>query len=267
MNSTTSPRESAFRCKPTEKTVLRAGYSMQYFQPPYMLSGFMAPMYGSVSGVQGGFTTAAFTGTFGPTVTSTITAPSTLVNGASAGNLPATVASAGHLDTPYVQSFNLQLQQEFYWGTVLSVGYVGALDRHLPCVQELNAATPGAGIGRPAVQQLRPDGQHARLRQRPDQQLQLAPGQPEQALHARAQLPGIVHLVEGAGIHRRQRDAAEPVQSAVQLRSARLRPAAHSDDQPHLGAALRTAREQHRRRRSWAAGSGTAFSRGARARR
>jgi hypothetical protein len=131
--------------KATEKTVLRAGYSMQYFQPPYMLSGFMAPMYGSVSGVQGGFTTAAFTGTFGPTVTSTITAPSTLVNGASAGNLPATVIPHDP-STPYVHSFNLQLQQEFYWGTVLSVGYVGALDRNLPYIQELNAAMPGAGV-------------------------------------------------------------------------------------------------------------------------
>jgi len=129
--------------KATDKTVLRAGYSMQYFQTPYMLSGFMAPMYGAVSGVQGGFTTAAFSGTFGPTVTSTITAPS-LVNGASAGNLPATVLPS-QITTPYVQSFNLQLQQEFYWGTVLSVGYVGALDRHLPFVQELNAAAPGTG--------------------------------------------------------------------------------------------------------------------------
>ena len=33
--------------------------------------------------------TAAFSGTFGPTVTTKITPPSTLVNGASAGNLPA----------------------------------------------------------------------------------------------------------------------------------------------------------------------------------
>ena len=49
---------------------------------------------------------APFSGTFGPTVTSSITAPSTLANGAAAGNLPATVLPA-HFDTPYVQSFNL----------------------------------------------------------------------------------------------------------------------------------------------------------------
>jgi len=131
----------------TEKTVVRAGYSMQYFQMPYILSGFTAPMFGSVSGVQGGFTTAAFNGTFGPTVTSSVAAPSTLTNGASAGNLPAIASPIlqGAVDTPYVQSFNAQVQQEFYWGTVLTVGYVGALDRHLPGVRELNAALPGTG--------------------------------------------------------------------------------------------------------------------------
>jgi hypothetical protein len=129
----------------TNKTVFRAGYSINYFQYPYILSGFMAPVYGAATGVQGGFAPAPFTGTFGPTVTSATPAPSTLQNGAAAGNLPATVVPR-HLDTPYVQSFHAQLQQEFYWGTVLDVGYVGALDRHLLGIQELNAALPGAGV-------------------------------------------------------------------------------------------------------------------------
>jgi hypothetical protein len=128
----------------TDKTVVRAGYSINYFQTPYTMSGFMAPVYGAVSGVQGGFTAAPFTGTFGPTVSSNITAPSTLQNGAFAGNLPATVIPR-HIETPYVQSFNLTVQQEFYWGTVLSLGYVGALDRHLMGMEELNAALPGTG--------------------------------------------------------------------------------------------------------------------------
>lgn len=129
----------------TNKTVFRAGYSMQYFQEPYMLMGYLPTAYGAVNGMQGGYTTAAFQGRFGPTVTGTTPAPTTLVNGAGAGNLPAAVVPQSS-DTPYVQSFNAQLQQEFYWGTVLSVGYVGSLDRHLPYIQELNAGLPGTGV-------------------------------------------------------------------------------------------------------------------------
>jgi hypothetical protein len=132
----------AFRA--TEKTVFRAGYSINYFQNPYSMVGWTAPMFGAVSGVQGGYGVAGFNGTFGPTITSSIAAPATLQNGASAGNLPATVLPT-RIDTPYVESYNVQIQQEFYWGTVLQLGYVGALDRHLSGAEELNAAMPGTG--------------------------------------------------------------------------------------------------------------------------
>jgi hypothetical protein len=127
----------------TEKTVVRGGYSIQYFQPPYVLSGFMAPMYGAAAGVQGGFAPAQFSGVFGPTLTSPAP-PATLTAGAAAPNLPATVLPS-RFEIPYVHSFNAQVQQEFYWGTMLSAGYVGTLGRHLPFIQELNAARPGAG--------------------------------------------------------------------------------------------------------------------------
>lgn len=40
----------------------------------------------------------------------------------------------------YVESFNLQLQQELGWSTVFSVAYAGSLGRHLPAVRELNPA-------------------------------------------------------------------------------------------------------------------------------
>jgi hypothetical protein len=118
---------------------------MQYFQEPYMLMGYMPTTFGAVNGVQGGYGVATFAGRFGPTVTSTTPAPTTFVNGSAAGNLPAAVTPSLS-DTPYVESFNAQLQQEFYWGTVLSLGYVGAYDRHLPYVQELNAGLPGTGV-------------------------------------------------------------------------------------------------------------------------
>jgi len=130
----------AFRV--SQKTAVRAGYGITYFQQPYMLSGFVAPAYGSVTGVQGGFTTATIPGGFAP-VFAGPAAPASLQNGAAAGNQTATVLPTQN-NTPYVQNFNFQIQQEFA-GTVLSVGYVGALDRKLPFVQELNAAFPGTG--------------------------------------------------------------------------------------------------------------------------
>lgn len=130
---------------PTNRTVIRGGYGIQYFQTPYMLSGLMAPITGSVAGVQGGYTVAPFQGLFSGTVTSTTPPPATLQNGAAAGNLPATVVPVS-TDTPYVQTFSLQVQQQLYADMMLSVGYVGALDRHLPYIQELNAAMPGTGV-------------------------------------------------------------------------------------------------------------------------
>ena len=126
----------AFRA--TRKMVVRAGYAMQYFQEPYNMMGFLAPMTGVVSGAQGVYSVA-------PQPTTPLTPPGPLVNGTPAGNLPATIIPH-NLQTPYLQTFNLQIQQDFYWGTVLSVGYVGALGRHLPGIEELNAAAPGTGV-------------------------------------------------------------------------------------------------------------------------
>jgi hypothetical protein len=69
---------------------------------------------------------------------------SNLQNGAPASNLPASIINRD-LRTPFVHTYNLQVQQDFYNGTLLSVGYVGSLGRQLPYSYELNAAAPGAG--------------------------------------------------------------------------------------------------------------------------
>jgi len=130
---------AAFRL--TENTVIRGGYSFHFFERPYMLSGFMAPTYGFVSGVQGGYTTVpAFGATINPG-----TPPSTLVNGAAAGNQ---VVSFGlrDINTASVRSFHGEIQQGFRGGTMLSVGYVGARGHDLPYLQDVNAALPGTGI-------------------------------------------------------------------------------------------------------------------------
>jgi hypothetical protein len=108
-----------------------------------MLSGFMAPTYCFVNGVRGGFTTAQLQIPFGATLSAT--APNTLENGALAGNLPASMLQHSP-DTPYVQSFSAQVQQEFTGGMMLALGYVGTLGRHLPFLWEGNAAMPGTGV-------------------------------------------------------------------------------------------------------------------------
>jgi hypothetical protein len=134
-----------FALRASDRTVIRGGYGINYFQTPYMYSGFIAPTFGASSGVQGTYSTAALSGRFGAITSNPATAPSTLQNGAFAGNLPGTVFPRS-IETPYIQTFSLQVQQDFYWGTVLSVGYVGTLGRHLPSIQELNASLPGMGI-------------------------------------------------------------------------------------------------------------------------
>jgi hypothetical protein len=128
-----------------DRTVIRGGYAIQYFQMPYTLAGIQAPQYGVVSGVPGTYAVAPFTGTFGPTLTNPVPAP-ILANGTfNAGNLPAFVMNR-NLPTPYLQTYSLQVQRDFYYGSVISIGYVGNVARHLPGNYNLNFALPGTGI-------------------------------------------------------------------------------------------------------------------------
>jgi hypothetical protein len=138
-----------FAFRATNKTVIRGGYGISYFQPAYMMSGYMTPSVGAVAGVTGTFATATLPVTFGPNLAGRLmpTASSTFgtVNGVPAGNVPVSF-TPGHLDTPYVQTFSFQLQQEFMSSTFLGIGYQGALGRHLPFNENLNAAAAGAGV-------------------------------------------------------------------------------------------------------------------------
>jgi hypothetical protein len=127
----------------TSKTVVRGGYSIHYFQTPYAFTGFMPLTFGAASGVQGGFTTAGVP--FTSTITPGAVPASAFNNGALADNIPAAFTPR-FLETPYVQSYNLQVQQEFYYGTVLSAAFVGSVDRHLPFFEQFNAAAPGTGV-------------------------------------------------------------------------------------------------------------------------
>ncbi|MDX2154351.1 MAG: TonB-dependent receptor [Bryobacteraceae bacterium] len=53
---------------------------------------------------------------------------------------------------PYVQNYNLNIQQGLGKATVLQVGYVGSAGRHLSLIRNINFANPGAGT----VQSRRP---------------------------------------------------------------------------------------------------------------
>jgi len=134
----------------THKTVIRGGYGISYFQNPFILTGFQAPTTGSSLGAVGDFIVPPIAvGALGATVNTVI--PNTtpilppLVNGTPADSIPATVLPRNN-PTPYIQSYSTEVQQEFYWGTVLSAGYVGNVGRHLPFNEQLNAALPGTGI-------------------------------------------------------------------------------------------------------------------------
>ncbi len=58
-----------------------------------------------------------------------------------------------HMRTPYVQSYNFNIQQTLVEGTVLQVGYVGSKGTKLYRVRDINQATAGPQTG---VQQRRP---------------------------------------------------------------------------------------------------------------
>jgi hypothetical protein len=128
-----------------DRTVIRAGYGIQYFQMPYTFAGVLAPQYGVVSGVSGTYAVAPLSGAFGPTLTNPVPAP-ILANGTfNAGNLPVYVTQR-NLPTPYLQTYSLQVQRDFYYGSVLSIGYMGNVVRNLPGAYNLNFALPGTGI-------------------------------------------------------------------------------------------------------------------------
>lgn len=126
----------------TTKTVIRAGYMISYFQVPYQSSYFMPSQFGAVLGTAGVATPVA--GRFGPGSFTPLAPPASFANGMSAGNIPVVFASR-HVPTPYVQSYNFQIQHELPTNLLLQVGYVGTLGRELPFLNDLNVGTLGAG--------------------------------------------------------------------------------------------------------------------------
>ncbi len=133
------------------KTIIRGGYGMFYDAPSqdfFLVQSFPNGNVGTnpVPGL--GTFTVNFTGAvpFGPGVN--------IFGNANAPVPPFTVFGADpHMRTPYVQSYNFNVQQTIVEGTVLQVGYVGSKGTKLYRVRDINQATAGPADG---LQQRRP---------------------------------------------------------------------------------------------------------------
>jgi len=134
--------------RPMERTVIRAGYGITFFNGPlnfYAASLISNP--GVAAGATSGFGTVAGSGatnSFG--VLPAVTASATTTSPIPAPNGPV-YFTPSNLSTPYVQQYNFLIEQDLgRSGLVASIGYVGNLGRELPYTRDINAALPGTGV-------------------------------------------------------------------------------------------------------------------------
>jgi len=138
-----------FAYRPMDRTVVRGGYAITFFNGPL---NFYEAAYLSDqavgTGVASGFGTVAGPGSgAGAFGTLPVVNP---VSGAT-GALTAPNSTAyfirDNLRTPYVQQFNFLLEQDVgRYGLVGTIGYVGNLGRELLYSRDINAALPGTGV-------------------------------------------------------------------------------------------------------------------------
>ena len=131
----------AFDPQGAGKTVLRGAYGFYYDAPSqdfFLVQSFPNGNVGTnpVPGL--GTFTVNFTGPvpFGPGVD--------IFGGVNTPVPPFTVFGVDqHMRTPYVQSYNFNIQQTIVEGTVLQIGYVGSKGTKLYRVSDINQALPG----------------------------------------------------------------------------------------------------------------------------
>jgi hypothetical protein len=129
-----------FAFRAAERTVIRGGYGISYWNPPmsFFAGGFIPGNATTQLGIANGFGVG---GQFGQLPASGTAQPT-----GSVAALNQSLITTPNSQTPYVQSFSFQIQQDLGSSAVLDLGYVGTLGRQLPYTRELNAAAPGAGV-------------------------------------------------------------------------------------------------------------------------
>jgi hypothetical protein len=128
------------------KTVVRGGYGFYYDTPSqdfFLLQGFQSggPASPATNPLQslGVFTSGPIG--YGPNVP--------IFGAATTPTTPFAIFGVDlDLRTPYIQNYNLNVQQEVIPGMVLQVGYVGSQGRKLFRVRDINQATPGPAATR-----------------------------------------------------------------------------------------------------------------------
>ena len=135
------------------RTILRGGYGLYYDTPSqdyFLLQGFQnggpgSPALNPLPGL------GVFNLTF-PAGATIPYGPNVSIFGAATGSLPTTnipiFAVDPNLRTPYVHSYNLNLQHELRPGTVLQAAYVGSSGFKLYRLRDLNQAGPGPAATR-----------------------------------------------------------------------------------------------------------------------
>jgi hypothetical protein len=134
------------------RMVIRGGYGI-FFDVPAV--AFLASNTGGGNGGAAGVN--ANPG--GPVPVQSISAPAGLilqpgVNPWASATVPILGVMSVNQDlaTPYIQNFNLNIQERVWQNAVLQIGYVGSLGRKLIYTRDINAAPPGPG----SVQSRRP---------------------------------------------------------------------------------------------------------------
>jgi hypothetical protein len=128
--------------RPLERTVIRAGYGINFFQGP--LNFYASSLLSNIAVASGSLGGTGFgrAGTFNqlPSVASLTPVSSSPIQ---APNSPL-IFSPTNMRTPYVQNFDFLIQHDVgRYGLIASFGYVGNLGRELPYSLETNAAAPG----------------------------------------------------------------------------------------------------------------------------
>ena len=237
------------------KTAFRGGYGIFYgaqevrtgFQLGYSMPFFFALSKSSEFGV----TPAAYVTQGFPALDPT------------AASFPGILSADLRFKSPYYQQWNVSVQRDIGWNTLLEVAYVGSKGTHLQVLRDYNQPQPGPGD----PQERRPYPQYGQLRvdhQRGHLDLQLPPAQTQQAVEQRLLAAHCIHLWQG--VQRPARDllrvavASRQLQHPRRARPGRLRPALSLRHELRVGSAVRHGapfpRHGGRRRRDfrWLAG-------------